>query len=65
LRRTLGLRESEKATFVRLEEGAYRDALRFDSGRPMSLQQLGTGVRMTIPALIEHGEPLQLTPEHA
>ena len=65
MRRTLGVSEATTATFVRLETGAYRDGLRFDNGKEVSLQQLGTGVRVTIPALIEPAEPLKLEPEFA
>lgn len=65
VRRTLGLESNEIATFVRLDAGTYRDGLKFDNGKEISLQQLGTGVRVTIPTLIEHAEPIQLTPEFA
>jgi hypothetical protein len=54
LRDALGLQACETATFVRLDAGAYRDGLRFANGREISLQQLGSGVRVTIPRLIEH-----------
>ena len=64
-RRPLGVPEAVTATFVRLETGAYRDGVRFDNGKEISLQQLGTGVRVTIPTLIEHAEPLKLEPEFA
>jgi hypothetical protein len=36
------------AVFVRLDHGAYRDGLRFENGREVSLQQLGTGVGVSI-----------------
>lgn len=66
LRSALGLQTSELATFVRLEAGAYRDGLRFDNGRQISLQQLGPGVRVTIPQLIESATPLVMPePEFA
>lgn len=65
VRRTLGLESNEIATFVRLDAGTYRDGLKFDNGKEISLQQLGTGVRVTIPTLIEHAEPMRLTPEFA
>jgi hypothetical protein len=40
------------ATFVRLDHGAYRDGIRFENGREISLQQLGIGVGVNIlPAL--------------
>lgn len=62
LRAALGLQASALATFVHLDSGAYRDGLRFDNGREISLQQLGVGVRVTIPQLIESAAPL-FTPE--
>lgn len=65
VRRLLAISEAETATFVRLDAGTYRDGLRFDSGKEITLQQLGTGVHVTIPTLIEHAEPLKLWPEFA
>lgn len=65
VRRPLGIEEAATATFVRLEAGTYRDGLRFDNGKEISLQQLGTGVRATIPTLIEHATPMKLEPEYA
>ena len=53
LRQALGLQAFETAIFVRLEAGDYRDGLRFANGREISLQQLGSGVRVTIPRLLE------------
>ncbi|MFZ9502732.1 MAG: hypothetical protein ACO27F_14305 [Beijerinckiaceae bacterium] len=58
LRQALGLQAFETAIFVRLEAGDYRDGLRFANGREISLQQLGSGVRVTIPRLLE-GEALR------
>lgn len=63
VRETLGVGASENVTFVRLETGAYRDGVRFDNGKEISLQQLGPGVRATIPKLIENVAPLRLEPE--
>jgi hypothetical protein len=63
VRDTLGLTACEDVTFVRLETGAYRDGVRFDNGKEISLQQLGPGVRATIPKLIENVAPLRLEPE--
>jgi len=54
LRVALGLQACETATFVRLDRGAYIDGLRFANGREISLQQLGAGVRVTIPRVIGH-----------
>ena len=36
------------ATFIRLDHGAYRDGVRFDNGREVSLQQLGTEVGVNV-----------------
>ncbi len=38
----------EDAVFVRLENGAYRDGVRFANGRHLSLQQLSIGVSVTV-----------------
>lgn len=35
-------------TFTRLEAGLYRDGVRFDNGKAISLQELGVGVRAMI-----------------
>ena len=44
----LGVPASAAVTFVRLEAGLYRDGVRFDNGKAVSLQELGVGVRATI-----------------
>ena len=54
LRDTLELKPTETVTFVRLETGAYRDGVRFANGKEVSLQQIGPGVRASIPRLIEN-----------
>ena len=61
LRASLGVGPREMVTFVRLDAGAYRDGVRFANGREISLQQLGSGVRATIPQLIEAAEPFKRT----
>jgi hypothetical protein len=48
-----------EATFVRLEHGPYRDGLRFDNGRKLSLQQLGPGVSMIVTRLVEEPAPVR------
>jgi hypothetical protein len=53
LRASLKLGETAQATFIRLDHGAYRDGLMFDSGKRISLQQLGTGVSVTATQLLE------------
>src|SRR5690606_25976775 len=37
-----------EATFTRLETTAHRDAVRFDNGAEISLQQVGPGVTATL-----------------
>ncbi|HEY8579641.1 MAG TPA: hypothetical protein VIL72_07135 [Beijerinckiaceae bacterium] len=59
---TLGVKPAETVTFVRLETGAYRDGVRFENGREASLQQLGAGVRASIPQLLEEASPLRREP---
>ena len=44
----LGLPAMAPATFTRLEAGLYRDGVRFDNGKALSLQELGVGVRAKI-----------------
>ncbi len=48
LQSSLRIKSSEEATFVRLDHGAYRDGLRFDNGREISIQQLNSGVSAVI-----------------
>ena len=48
-----------EASFVRLEHGPYRDGLRFDNGRKLSLQQLGPGVAMIVTRLVEEMAPVR------
>jgi hypothetical protein len=48
------------ATFVRLDTGSYRDGVRFDNGRVLTLQELGPGVRASladVPAVITPAQP--------
>lgn len=54
---SLGLREIEEATFIRLDHGAYRDGVRFGNGRQVSLQQLQTGVGAVVTSLLENRKP--------
>ena len=44
----LGIQQSTKATFTRLDAGLYRDGVRFDNGKAVSLQELGPGVKAVI-----------------
>jgi hypothetical protein len=50
LQASLGIGPSAEATFVRLDHGAYRDAIRFDNGKTISLQQLHSGVSVVVTA---------------
>jgi hypothetical protein len=61
LQASLELGPIAEARFVRLEHGPYRDGLRFDNGRKVSLQQLGAGVGVIVTRLLETAEPV---PEH-
>ena len=47
----------EKVTFVRLENGPFRDGVRFRNGREISLQQLKSGVAVSVTRLLEHAAP--------
>jgi hypothetical protein len=49
---TLGIKAFEDVVFVRLEHGAYRDGIRFASGREISLQRLNIGVSVTVTKLL-------------
>lgn len=40
----IGVGKSAKAMFVRLELGPHHDGVRFENGKEVSLQQLGSGV---------------------
>lgn len=53
-----GLHASEEAIFVRREMGSYRDAIRFANGAEVLLQQLGSGVKVSIIEALER--PLAL-----
>jgi hypothetical protein len=47
-----------EATFIRLDHGPYRDGLRFDNGRRISIQQLGIGVGAIVTRVLEKAEPV-------
>lgn len=53
LQHTLPARAREEVTFVRLEQGPYRDGVKFANGVEISLQRLGPGVRATVTAVLE------------
>lgn len=48
LQTRLGIGPREDVVFTRLETGTYRDGIRFDNGRAVTLQELGTGVRAVV-----------------
>ena len=57
LQTSLGVGPTAEVTFMRLDHGAYRDAVRFDNGKTISLQQLHTGVSVVLTS--EAREPAQ------
>jgi hypothetical protein len=52
-----GVGSREEVTFVRLENGPFRDGVRFGNGREISLQQLKPGVAVSVTRLLEHAAP--------
>lgn len=54
LQQKLGVGPSEDVTFVRLEQGPWRDGVRFENGKEASLQDLSTGVDVTVTMLLEN-----------
>lgn len=48
LRTRLGVTTSELATFTRLDGALYRDGVRFENGRAVTLQEFGPGVRAVL-----------------
>lgn len=54
LQARLAIPQAVTATFTRLDAGLYRDGVRFDNGKSVSLQELGPGVKAVIvDALVE------------
>lgn len=49
----LGVKATADATLVHLDQGSFRDGVRFENGATIGLQQLGTGVGVTVTALLE------------
>jgi hypothetical protein len=54
LQQLLGVSATEKVTFTRLDQGVYRDGVRFENGRTASLQQLRPGILAHVSMLLEH-----------
>jgi hypothetical protein len=48
LQTRLGVSETDHATFTQFSTGLYRDAVRFDNGQAVTLQELGTGVHVWV-----------------
>lgn len=63
LHQKLGVGPSEDVTFVRLEQGPWRDGVRFENGKEASLQELSTGVDVLVTMLLENApRAWELTP---
>lgn len=54
VRERLGVKAIADATLVHLDQGSFRDGVRFENGATIGLQQLGTGVGVTVTALLEN-----------
>jgi hypothetical protein len=52
LQASLGIGATAEATFIRLDHGAYRDAVRFDNGKKVTLQQLQPGVTVVVTSVL-------------
>lgn len=50
----LGVGASADAILVHLDHGSFRDGVRFENGATIGLQQFGTGVEVTVTALLEN-----------
>lgn len=63
VQKACGVGANADATFTRLETAAHRDAVLFDNGAEISLQQLGPGVTATLTdALSERREAREFAP---
>jgi len=49
----LGVGATADATLVHLDQGPFHDGVRFENGATIGLQQLGTGIGVTVTALLE------------
>jgi hypothetical protein len=54
LRQALGIRDTETVTFTRLDQGVYRDCVRFENGKITSLQYLKPGILAHVSGLLEN-----------
>lgn len=67
LQSRIGVGETERVTFIRIEAGPYHDGVRFANGSEVTLQQLGPGVTArVVDSLVEPTKvverPLELEP---
>ena len=60
----LGVSTIEDATLVHLDQGSFRDGVRFTNGATIALQQLGSGVSVTVTALLENAGRIERPAEH-
>lgn len=58
LRSTYKLADTEKAVFIRLDSGSYRDGVRFENGAEVSLQRFQPGCGIKVGALLEAAKPV-------
>jgi hypothetical protein len=54
IRERYGIGAAAEATFTRLETGGYRDAIQFENGKVVSLQQLPPGIGVSVTRLLEN-----------
>ncbi len=54
LQRKLGVGPAEDVTFIRLDQGFWRDGVRFGNGREASLQELSSGIGVLVTMLLEN-----------
>ncbi|HEV2162347.1 MAG TPA: hypothetical protein VGR52_08975 [Stellaceae bacterium] len=59
----LGVEAIADATLVHLDQGSFRDGVRFENGATIGLHQLGTGVGVTVTALLENAARREHTAE--
>jgi hypothetical protein len=54
LQQLMRIRSNEKVTFTRLDQGVYRDGVKFENGRTACLQQLRPGIQVHVSMLLEN-----------
>jgi hypothetical protein len=55
-------KDEATVTFVRLEPGPYRDGIRFENGKEVSLQMLGPGVEASLIDALTGPDPDEARP---